>query len=514
MRNTFDRINQHARWVVALVIVATLGLGVVGPMVANTDEPNFDPSGELFDIAAQADATLQSNSTLGSDVFLVEALEGSDDVLTAGALREWKAVSDAVQADETNAEHLVTRFDRDLGIDVPALFSIADVVDAELPNGLASATDADVKAVLGDLHEAGSPILQTISEQTEVTDGVVRSAAFLAEVTYDRATFTGSNERELWLRDVQAQMQDATTMSDPIGVAIDFDTTFDEAIQASAPFIFLAVALIVLLVAAVHRAYWSSVLVAAGLGATMLAYNGVAALAGLQMGSLLLAFIVPIAMISFSVDFYIHGSGRVREMQVERGMSRRDAYPAGMKTVFTAMLLAVVSSVVAFLANVASGTEAIIEFGIGAAIALALAYVILGLVTPRVLVGIESTVGANPVKGASRLGYAVALLPVAIVGGLAVALAAVMPAIGVAAVATQMALLVALPTWLTGRRNRKAVAKGRVVDGRVRGAAHGLKSVGTLVRGVAARRLVTIPVLVAVGAAVLIVRSVWSPDSS
>lgn len=91
MRNTFDRINQHARWVVALVIVATLGLGVVGPMVANTDEPNFDPSGELFDIAAQADATLQSNSTLGSDVFLVEALEGSDDVLTAGALREWKA---------------------------------------------------------------------------------------------------------------------------------------------------------------------------------------------------------------------------------------------------------------------------------------------------------------------------------------------------------------------------------------------------------------------------------------
>ena len=129
--------------------------------------------------------------------------------------------------------------------------------------------------------------------------------------------------------------------TDSIGVAIDGDITFEEAATQSAPFIFLAVGLIVLLVAVVHRSFWSAAIVAAGLSATTLAYYGTAALIGLKMGSLLLAFIVPIAMISFGVDFYIHGVGRVREMQVEHGMGVKKAYPAGLTAVFTAMFLAV-----------------------------------------------------------------------------------------------------------------------------------------------------------------------------
>ena len=232
----------------------------------------------------------------------------------------------------------------------------------------------------------------------------------------------------------------------------------------------------------------------------MLAYNGVAALVGLKMGSLLLSFIVPIAMISFGVDFYIHGSGRVREMQVDHGMNRRDAYPAGMRAVFLALLLAAVSSVAAFLSNVSSGTEAIIEFGVGAAIALALAYVILGILAPRVLVGIEETVGANPIKGASKWFYGIAMVPVAIVAGLATTLGAVMPNIGAVAVAIAIVLLGVIPMWATRRRNRKAVATGRRVTDEIKGSAHGLMAVGSMVRGLAARRIITIPIVLAIGA--------------
>ena len=232
----------------------------------------------------------------------------------------------------------------------------------------------------------------------------------------------------------------------------------------------------------------------------MLAYNGVAALVGLKMGSLLLSFIVPIAMISFGVDFYIHGSGRVREMQVDRGMSRAAAYPAGMSAVFLALLLAAVSSVAAFLSNVSSGTEAIIQFGIGAAIALALAYLILGLVAPRVPVGIEETVGANPIKGRSKWIYGLMMLPIAIISGLAVTLGAVMPQLGVAAIALVYGLLIALPVWATRRRNRKAVAAQREVSDEVKGSAHGLRSAGSLVRGLAASRAIAIPVVLIIGA--------------
>ena len=146
----------------------------------------------------------------------------------------------------------------------------------------------------------------------------------------------------------------------------------------------------------VHRSYWSSVVVAVGLGATTLAYSGIAALLDLKMGSLLLAFIVPIAMVSFGVDFYIHGAGRVRESQVDGGLDRKKSYPAGMKAVSGAMLLAALSSVAAFLSNAVSGTEAITEFGIGSAIAIGSAYVILGLIAPRALVALEGYVGPSP----------------------------------------------------------------------------------------------------------------------
>lgn len=499
----FGWINRHARLVVGLVVVTALVLGGVATQSADTDDPNFDPNGAVFELADRENSMLRDDSTLDAAGFLVEAADGGD-VLTADAMREWQAAAMAVRQSTDHDAHLAERWDADLQATVPGVLSIVDVVDDHLGGGLATATDADVKAALAEILAEGSgteDMRFTLSEQAVLEDDGWTSPAFMATVTYDHATFAEYIESELWLRDLQADLQSATTLTDPVGVAIDFDQTFDEAIEASAPFIFLAVALIVLLVAIVHRSYWSAVLVGAGLGVTMLAYNGVAALVGLKMGSLLLTFIVPIAMISFGVDFYIHGAGRVREMQVDHGSSGRDAYPAGMKAVFTALLLAAVSSVAAFLANVSAGTEAIVQFGIGAAIALGLAYLILGLLAPRVLMGIEATVGPNPVKGASRWLYGLALVPVVVISGLTVTLGAVMPQIGAGAVAAGLILLIGLPVAATRRRNRRAAERGAAVDHDIRGAAHGLEWAGSLVRGLAARRIVTIPIVLIVGAA-------------
>ena len=47
----FGWINRHARLVLVGVLLSVLTLGVVGPIVADTDEPNFDPAGEIFDVA-------------------------------------------------------------------------------------------------------------------------------------------------------------------------------------------------------------------------------------------------------------------------------------------------------------------------------------------------------------------------------------------------------------------------------------------------------------------------------
>ena len=68
----FGWINRHARLVLVGVLLSVLTLGVVGPIVADTDEPNFDPAGEIFDVANEASNTLRSDSTIVGSSFLVE----------------------------------------------------------------------------------------------------------------------------------------------------------------------------------------------------------------------------------------------------------------------------------------------------------------------------------------------------------------------------------------------------------------------------------------------------------
>ena len=496
----FGWVNRHARLVIVGVLLGALTLGFIGSSVADDREPSFDPEGEIFEIFDRANSTLRSDTTVGSEAFLVEAADGGD-VLTAAALGEWLEASDRVRAGDT-AGHLVTTYDADIEATVDGLVSVAEVVDAELDGGLATATDAEVKAALArilDPAAATASFRFTLSEQAAVVDGVWTSPAFTARVVYDESTFGGHLDVERWLRQVQDTVQEGAVATDPIGIAIDPDLTFEEAAEASSPFIFLAVALIVLLIAVVHRSYWSSVIVAVGLGATTLTYYGVASLIGLKMGSLLLAFIVPIAMVSFGVDFYIHGAGRVRESQVD-GVESVKAYPAGMAAVFGAMLLAALSSIVAFLSNVVSGTEAIVEFGVGSAIAIGAAYLVLGQAAPRALLAIERYVGPSPKLAWSRPVYALGQLVVAVLGGLAVALAAVMPSVGTAAVAALVVLTVVIPAMVTRRRNRRASARGEQARNELGGAAHGIKPVGSAVSGLAARRIIAIPAILAVGA--------------
>ncbi|MGB5167255.1 MAG: MMPL family transporter [Acidimicrobiia bacterium] len=505
----YDWINRHAAIVTVVLILGIIGIGTAGVMVADTSEPSFDPEAEVFTIYERADEMLQAESTIAQASFLVESANGGD-VLTADAFREWLAASDGVRSSAANREHLVDRFDTDTGTTIPGVLSIVDIVDNTIPGGLAEATDADVKAALAAVLADGSPFAEmryTLSEQAthfEGSGGTVWAApAFTAQVVYDTSTFVDNPAAETWLRDVQVMFQEDATYTRSIGIAIDGELAFSEGATNSAPFIFLAVALIIVLIAVVHRSYWSAVVVAAGLTATTIAYYGTSALVGLKMGSMLLAFVVPIAAISFGADFFIHGIGRVREMQGDGGLSAKRAYPAGMAAVFTALLLAASSSIAAFLSNVSSGTEAILQFGIGAAIALAWSYVILGQGAPRVLIGIEEFVGPNPSKGASRIFYGIALALVAVVGGIAVALAAVMTAAGIVALVVVLLALVVGPALLTRWRNNRAARSGKMTQVQRRGAAHGLPAAGTFVHFLAKWRWVTVPVALVFGAIAL-----------
>jgi hypothetical protein len=171
-RSTFgfyDWINSHIRWIVGGALVLVIALGIGGPLVASMDEPNFDPKGELFDVADKAATTLRGESSIATASFLVESPDGGN-VLTADALAEWLAVSNDVRSNQANLALVDDRFNADTGATTSGVWSLADAVNASIDGGLSGATDAEVAAALDRLLAQDSPasaVRFTLAESAE-----------------------------------------------------------------------------------------------------------------------------------------------------------------------------------------------------------------------------------------------------------------------------------------------------------------------------------------------------------
>ena len=526
----FEWVNRrYVRITVVVLITAVLFTGV-SVAIGSDEEPAFDPSGEIYVTADRVEDLFAVTTGVQGAVFLVEDPDESD-VLTRNALLEWKTNSASLRAATRDVRgnplnsHLATVFNTDLNAEVDGVYSIADAVDAELPGGLEGATDADVKVALDAVlaPEAPTAVLRGLmSRLGTVTPGTVagqrievwESPAFQALVLYDIDTFeittTSTDpdiieeerflEAERWLREVQTELRGDQQYYTALGLAIDFGLEFEEQAAEAAPFILGAVAVILIIVGILLRSYWAAVYVGAGLAVTTMIYKGIWALLGFK-GGLLLGFIVPISIISFGVDFFIHAIGRAREAQAQ-GQTRERAYPIGMSAVILALLLAAVSSAAAFASNAISGIETIVQFGIGAAIAILVAFVVLGLLVPKLLLAAEDGMGPAPRRHGPRILTKVGFVVATLFAGVVVATAVTVPVAGVVAMVVFAPLFIYVPFRWTRRRNTRAAAKGLEVTDEVKGVGHGMRFAGHVVHFLARWRVVTLPavlVLAAVG---------------
>ncbi|MCP3912568.1 MAG: MMPL family transporter [Actinomycetia bacterium] len=510
----FEWINTHVRWVTIGVAVLTL-VAVPLAMGRSQDEPNFDPSGEIYDTSALVESRFVNSSPIESALFIVEASDGGD-ALTREVLLEFKENSDALRSDEVLAADLAVQFRPELGEEVNGIFSLADKIDDEISGGLASATDAEVKiALAGILGEdaVGSPLRDTLSQlatsRTGEVDGepvvIWESPAFTATLVLDLTDLGGRDSEgqgfgdigadgEHYLRDVQITLQGDQDAIRTLGLAIDVGLTSEEQLAASMPFVLLAVVAILVLVGALLRSYWAAALVGAGLGITMLWYNAILTIIGFE-GGMLLGFIGPVSVIAFGVDFFVHASGRAREEQVA-GLSRNDSYPRGMTLVFPALLLAVISSAAAFISNGVAGIQAIVQFGIGTAIALVIGFAILGIVVPRWLLTIEEMLGDPPLRRGLMIPYKLGFILMATFAGAVVAMSVGEPLIGIVALAIFLPLFIYLPVRWTRKMYAKAASAGRPTGVVIKGAGHGFRAAGDVVHFLARWRVITIPVTV------------------
>lgn len=500
MRRISGWMNRRPGRVVAAAVAATALLTVPFLTMAPTQSASTEPEGPVFEARDLIDERFVSSVI--PTFFIVEDPGG--DLLRAAPLQALLGAENALRADPELGPTLFDYFDASTQTEIVGIATIADLVDRALPGGLADASDSEVKA-------AGSAIIEQLGDDSSLLNLSMASTrdeagnwtvpAIAALVLSDSevlgfeaaaVNLGGDTEAEEYARKIQASLRTAEGL-DVYGVAIDVNLTSQEQGQVAGPFIGLTVLAVLLIVGLSFRSYWVLAVTGAALGILMIWLKGISNLIGLE-DDLVLSLIVPIAMISFGVDFAFHGVGRYREERAG-GLEPRAAFVTGLTAVSAALLLALTSDAVAFLSNVTSGIESIIQFGVGAAIALASAYLLLGLVTPMVVAVIESQVPAPPqTRRAKLLGMAGSGLAATLYMAAVLLMVFVLPWAGVAILVLAVAVTVVIP-FLVRRRQSGDPAVGVEMTDRL------ARPVGAAIAAVAARRRIVVPVALLVSVA-------------
>jgi len=193
-------------------------------------------------------------------------------------------------------------------------------------------------------------------------------------------TAAGGPKHQEVNRDVQKILRGKEKSFDLWGIAIDLDIEGEEEGTASFPLIILALLIIIGVIFQHFKSKQITLLTALGLGMLIVWLKGFSNLIGLK-SSLTLDILVPISILVLGVDYAIHSVHRYQE-ELEKGTDPGTSLENGIVGVGGALVLAMLSTVVAFFSNVSSGIEEVIGFGVAASFAIVAALMIMGLFIP------------------------------------------------------------------------------------------------------------------------------------
>ncbi len=489
-------LQKRSRLVIILALVLTAGLAIPFLALAPDQSASMEPGGEVFEARDAIDDRFVSSVY---DIHVItEARHG--DMLAKEALLELQANADALRSDPDLAPTLFGYFDASTGRDVFGVTTFADLVDEQLPGGLATSDQAAIDTVAAGLIEAFGADADELglSAKTSFDENASRwvSPAVISTVLADNealgfgnvsVTLGTDTEPEEYARDVLEVIRGEERAIESWGIAIDVNLTSQEQGRLAGPFIGFTILGVLLVVGITFRSYWVVAITGAALSSLMLWLKGISNLIGLD-DSLILSLIVPIAMISFGVDFAFHAVGRYREER-RLGLSPPRALVVGAAGVAGALVLALASDAAAFLSNVPSGIDAIVQFGVGAAIALTSAFLLLGVVTPLAVAMVEDEVGAPP-PAPHRTLHRVAASSLAALAtmGTVLVMVYVLPWAGVAALAVYLVAFLLVPYMRAGRYPAQDGESGQSRTGPV------TRAVGAVISRVARARRWVLPV--------------------
>jgi len=392
--------------VLALTVLFALPIVFMAP----PGPASQDPGGPVFDLLETVNQRFPPR--IHVTTFIVEDPQG--DILRQQPLWELYQNERKLRASDLGSL-LYSGYDADRERQILGIYTIADAVqnlfllDPSTATSLKTATDDQVKAAISRILDSptGRPLRGSLSKdasfQTKIVDGQEinswSSAAFSAFVASDNEmlgggpltiSLTGDDVtlgKERFNRRVREILQTEQSSYQLWGVALDVNLVSQEQGKTAIPFIAATVVLVLMVVGVTLRSLGIAGLAFLGLLMLFVWLKGLTILVGLG-SSLILDLIVPIAMISLGVDFLIHAVARYRE-ETRRVAEPSLALRAGFTGVIGALTLAMLSDGIAFLANLTSGIETVIGFGIGAGIAVLSSYVIMGMFLPLVIMRLD-----------------------------------------------------------------------------------------------------------------------------
>jgi len=515
----------HSDLTVAAATLLTVALIAPLLLFAPDETASTEPDGEVFDLRDEIDEKLAS-TTFGT-AYVAEALPGPDgsrDMLTRDGLGELLGNERLLRQRDADGKltpgslaprsFLLDFADPETGVRFTGVSTMADGVEAvlslhpRLGSTLADASDDQVKLAVALL--LGDPLTADLADQLSVQASSERrlvlgeeidywvSPAIIFVVSADNEALGGASgstgqavdeaglNRERFARSVQESLRGEERNYRLWGLAIDQTLAAREQGATAGTFIVLTVVAALAVVGLALRSYWATALTSVGIGALMIWLKGLSALVGIK-GGLVVDLIVPIAMVSLGVDFAVHAIRRYKE-ELQPGIAPATALRAGMAGVLGALVLAMLSDGIAFLSNVPSGIEAIVQFGIAAGIAVASSFTVLGIVVPLALMRVDS-LRASGWRGSRWAALAGSAGVTAATGAGVILLVAVHAGAGVAVLGATAAGVVGVPLLvLLARRGGEAGEAGPSArDAAPQGWV--TVAVARLVRGIAVYRL-------------------------
>ncbi|MEA1958728.1 MAG: MMPL family transporter, partial [Chloroflexota bacterium] len=335
---------------------------------------------------------------------IIEARNG--DILTQECLYDLYRNEQTLRESDL-APFLYIHYSSTNGIAYSGVFTIADSVNSALilQSGgtidLSNATNAQVKAVIDVLFSdpATEGLREELSIKSSESDDGWTSPALIFSVlsnnqkvreeypAFADKVCTEEIALEYFGRDVLEILRGDEDTYEMWGVAIDLNLEVKDESQIAIVLTGIAVALISLLLLITFRSWLIMFVVTTGLGMLIVWLKGFSNLIGLK-SSMTLDLIVPIAIVVLGVDYAIQALFRYRE-EGSKGKNPQQAFGSSTYHVGKALVLAMLTTVVAFASNASSGIESVIGFATAASFAMFVSLIILGFFVPAVIMRID-----------------------------------------------------------------------------------------------------------------------------